>query len=160
MARKLSLPLGVLVVDASLLIGVVDRDKDAQSFISVLSRSRITAVNFGEVLYKLKEKSGADPARVEQALTAAGVHVVPVELPLVRRFPELKRIDMLSRDAQRSAGIAPGRVSSLSLADITCLAYALEHELPVLTGDTHWCTLKPFGLELSVFDFRDVAVIP
>jgi hypothetical protein len=39
MARKSSLPLGVLVVDASLLIGVVDRDKDAQSFISVLSSS-------------------------------------------------------------------------------------------------------------------------
>lgn len=104
--------------------------------------------------------SVCSPARVEQALTAAGVHVVPVELPLVQRFPELKRIDMLSRDAQRSAGIAPGSVSSLSLADITCLAYPLEHELPVLTGDAHWCTLKPFGLGLPVFDFRDAAVIP
>jgi PIN domain nuclease of toxin-antitoxin system len=160
MTSQTTLPDGNLVVDASLLVGIVDKNRAAQAFVSVLSRSRITSVNFGEVLYKLKEMSGADPARVEQALTAAGVSVEPFELPDARHFPELKRIDLLSRDSQRAAGVVPEKITSLSLADMACLAYALEHGLPVLTGDSHWCTLGRYGLAVPVFDFRDKTTLP
>jgi PIN domain nuclease of toxin-antitoxin system len=39
-----------------------------------------------------------------------------------------------------------------------CLAHALEHHLPVLTGDRHWLTLGTHGLALQIFDFRDPAL--
>ena len=155
MSPHQQLPGGDLVVDASLLVGIVDRNAHAQSFTGVLGRSFITSVNFGEVLYKLKELAGADPIRVERALTASGVRVVAFELAEARHFPDLKRIDLRSMDAQRAQGVKPGQVKSLSLADISCLAYAVEHRLPVLTGDSHWCELGQHGLDVAVFDFRD-----
>lgn len=74
-------------------------------------------------------------------------------MAVVRHFAALKRVDAASRRAQQAAG-AP-QVKSLSLADMTCLAYALEAGLPVLTGDKHWTTLSSYGLTLAVYDFRD-----
>ena len=97
-------------MDASLLVGIVDRNSDAQSFTGVLGRSLITSVNFGEVLYKLEELAGADPIRVERALTAFGVRAEAFELAEARHFPDLKRIDLRSRDAQRDQGLKPGQV--------------------------------------------------
>ena len=61
-----------------------------------------------------------------------------------------------SRSAQTAAGIATPR--SLSLADLTCLAYATEVGLAILTGDRHWSTLAPHGLTVATFDFRDLEV--
>ncbi|MHB1929779.1 MAG: PIN domain-containing protein, partial [Acidimicrobiales bacterium] len=71
-------------------------------------------------------------------------------------FADLKEIDALSRADQAARGVA--RVKSLSLGDMCCLAHALQHNLPVLTGDQHWPTLSAHGLTLQVFDFRDPAL--
>ncbi|MGC8511948.1 MAG: hypothetical protein ACP5P1_02770 [Acidimicrobiales bacterium] len=49
-------------------------------------------------------------------------------------------------------------MKSLSLGDMCCLAHALEHDLPVLTGDQHWLTLGAHGLTLRIFDLRDPAL--
>ena len=151
------------VADGKARLGVsgdlVDRNADAQSFTGVLGRSFKTSMNFGEVLYNLEELAGADPIRVEGALTASGVRVEAFELADERHFPDSKRIDLRRRDAQRAQGLKPGQVTSLLLADLSCLACALEHRLPVLTGNSHWCELGQHGLDVAVFDFRDASLM-
>ncbi|MDR0592163.1 MAG: hypothetical protein LBG60_02665 [Bifidobacteriaceae bacterium] len=84
-----------------------------------------------------------------------GVLVESVGLAAARRYPRLKEIDADSR----AAGRAGDRAKSLSLADMTCLAHAWETGLPVLTGDRHWAALRPHGLPVDVFDFRDLSVL-
>lgn len=72
---------------------------------------------------------------------------------MVMRFAALKAIDDLAAVAQEEAGAHT--IKTLSFADLCCLAYALERDLPVLTGDKHWLSLSVHGLAVSVFDFRD-----
>lgn len=154
-----ALPLTGLVVDASLLIALADQDPDAARFVPVLARSVVTSINMGEVLYKLDQRTGTPPATAEHLFTQVlGVRVDSVDLAVTRHYPELKRIDARSRAAQTAAGIAAPK--SLSLADMTCLAYAEEAGLAVLTGDRHWSTLATHGLRVAVFEFRNPAVTP
>jgi len=154
-----ALPVGEIIVDASLLIGIATSDSDAVRFVRVLSRSVATSVNFGEVIYKLHQKAGRSAAQTENVFREAlHVRVEAVDLVVVRHFADLKQLDAASQRAQRSAG-AP-TPSSLSLADMTCLAYGIESGLPVLTGDAHWSTLHGHGLEVDVYDFRDAALTP
>lgn len=156
----MKLPGGQIVVDASLLVAMSDREATATRFVPQLRRAVVTAVNFGETLYKLEQISGLAAVTVEATFIGLGVDVVPVSLPVARRFSELKAVDQSSRTAQRAAGLSKGRIKSLSLADIVCLGFAWESGLPVLTGDQHWTTLGPHGLPVRVFDFRDRALTP
>ena len=153
----IALPTTSLVVDASFLIALADQEPEASRFIPVLARSIVTSINMGEVLYKLDERASTPPAKAEHLfINVLGVQVDSVDLAATRHFPELKRIDARSRSAQTAAGIATPR--SLSLADLTCLAYATEVGLAILTGDRHWSTLAPHGLTVATFDFRDLEV--
>lgn len=146
-----------MLVDASFLLGVAQSESLAMRFVPRLRGAVVTSINFGEVLYKLAQTAGASSAATEQIFVGAfGVEVAAVDGAVVRHFPELKRIDAVSRAAQLAAGSA--KAKPLSLADMTCLAYAVEHGLPVLTGDKHWTTLARHGLQASVFDFRDLSL--
>jgi len=156
-ATKPNLPAGKILVDASLLIGIIDSDPDACLFIPILSRCVATAVNFGETLYKLEQLLDADPQKVESAFVGFGLQIDSFGLSTARYFNELKKIDELSRDAQLGAGVAKNMIKSLSLADLACLSYGLDTKLPILTGDKHWCTLSQYGFEGTVFDFRSPA---
>ncbi len=155
-----ALPAGLLVADASFLIAVAERDPDAARFVSVLERCQVTAVNFGEVCYKLHHKTGMDTARTTHVFTQVlKVEVAAVELEHARCCPTLKAIDAASRAAQSAAGNT--QIKALSLADITCLAFAMvAGGVPVLTGDKHWTTLGPHGLPLTAYDFRDPSLTP
>jgi PIN domain nuclease of toxin-antitoxin system len=154
-----ALPSGRVLLDASLLVGVAERHASAVRFVPRLRGAVATSINFGEVLYLLSQRAGTPVAATEQMFVSVlGVKVEPVDAAVVRHFPELKRIDAVSRAAQTAAGAH--QVKSLSLADMTCLAYAMEHTLPVLTGDKHWTTLHRHGLAPSVFDFRDRSLTP
>jgi PIN domain nuclease of toxin-antitoxin system len=146
------LPDGPLLLDASFVLAVLDADPDATRFASVLSRSVITAVNFGEVLYKVESVAGLPPDEVASELLATGLGVDPVDTADALRFAELKRVDGATRDIPR--GPRGGKRRSLSLADLCCLAHAIEHGLPVLTGDRHWLTVAETGLPLHIIDFR------
>lgn len=150
-----ALPAGLVVADASFLIAIAERDPDAARFTPALARCEVTAVNFGEVCYKLHQRAGMAEARTTLLFTQAlKVAVRPVELDHARRFPELKAIDAASRAAQSAAGTRP--IKSLSLADLTCLAFAMcAGNAPVLTGDKHWTTLVAHGLPVTAYDFRD-----
>ena len=159
MAKTATIPGREVLVDASLLVAILDNEPAALPFVAVLSRSIATSVNFGETLHKVEQLSGVGPRLVETALIGLGLRVAPVDIGVARHFNNLKTIDTASRKAQRAARVPTGRIKSLSLADIVCLAFAIEARLPVLTGDKHWCTLRPYGLEVEVFDYRDRATI-
>lgn len=146
------LPPGRVLVDASFLLALAEQHAGASRLAAVLTRSIITSVNLGEVVYKLEQKAGMSAARTESLFVALGVVAVPVDVATARQFPELKRIDAASRSHQTS-GLS--KLTSLSLADMCCLGYARAYDLPVLTGDKHWLTLRPHGLTPQVFDFRD-----
>jgi PIN domain nuclease of toxin-antitoxin system len=150
------LPDGVLLADASYLLAIAQAHPLAVRFVPALKRTAVTAVNLGEVMYKLAERARRSPQQVGAAFGAQGVRVAPFELAAAMHFAELKRVDAASRAAQEARG--EGRVKSLSLGDMCCLAHALEHDLPVLTGDQHWLTLGAHGLTLRIFDFRDPAL--
>jgi PIN domain nuclease of toxin-antitoxin system len=147
------LPTGTIVADASFLIGVAENDQRAVRFAPAFPRLVVTSVNFGEVLYKLHQKAGIAPTMTEAVMVSIGVVVEAVELAHVRHFADLKQIDAASRQAQEAAGVTA--VRSLSSADMTCLGYAWERRLPVLTGDRHWRGLPALGLGVKVYDFRD-----
>jgi len=150
-----TLPSTRLVVDASFLIALAEQDPDAARFVSMVSRAVVTSVNMGEVLYKLDQRAGMTAASTEHLFTRVlGLQVDAVDLAVTRHYPELKRIDARSRVAQ-TVGTTP---SSLSLADMTCLAYAQEAGLGVLTGDRHWTTLSAHGLDVPVYDFHDASL--
>ena len=153
MATKPTLPSGKILVDASLLIGILDEDKEACLFVPLLSRCVVTSINFGEVLYKSEELLGADPQKVESAFVGLGLQIKSFGLSGARNFSLLKEIDSASRKGQSSAGVKAEKIKSLSLADIVCLSYGLETGLPILTGDKHWCTLNRYGFSGTVFDF-------
>jgi len=153
-ATKPSLPAGKVLVDASLLVGIIDRDPDACLFIPILSRCVVTSVNFGEMLYKLEQLLDVDPQKVESAFVGLGLQIDSFGLSAARNFNELKKIDELSRSTQLAAGVAKHMVKSLSLADLACLSYGLDAKLPILTGDKHWCTLNQYGFRGVVFDYR------
>lgn len=157
MVTKPTLPAGKILVDASLLIGIIDSDSDACLFIPILSRCVATSINFGETLYKLDQLLGADPQKVERALVGYGLQVDSFGLSAARYFSELKRMDSLSRSTQLNAGVISSKVKSLSLADMACLSHGLDTKLPILTGDKHWCSLRQHGFTGAVFDFRNPA---
>lgn len=157
MATKPILPAGKILVDASLLIGIIDSDPDACLFIPILPRCVATSVNFGETLYKLEQLLDADPQKVESAFVGLGLQIDSFGLSAARYFNALKKIDDLSRKAQLGAGVAKNAIKSLSLADLVCLSHGLDTKLPILTGDKHWCTLSQYGFEGAVFDFRNSA---
>lgn len=159
MAKTATVPGGEVLVDASLLVAILDNEPAALPFVAVLSRAIATSVNFGETLYKVEQLSGVGPRLIETALLGLGLRVEPVGIAVARHFNDLKSIDTASRKAQRAARVSAGKIKSLSLADIVCLAFAIEERLPVLTGDKHWCTLRPHGLAVEVFDYRDRATI-
>lgn len=148
-------PGGTVAVDATFLIDLLRSQPDALRFLPVLSRAVVTTVNLGEALYKLGQSSTSKPTTIENALTGPGLVIAEVALGVARRFLELKDIDKKSTAAQERAGLGPAK--NLSLGDLVCLGYALEHGLPVLTADRHWTTLSKHGLAVPVFDYRDLA---
>ena len=152
----MKLPSGPLLVDASFLIGLADQEPAAARWVSVLKRCQVTSVNFGEVAYKLHQRTGVSADETAHTfVTSLGVTVQPVVLDDVLHFPQLKDIDQASRATQRQDGVQ--ELKSLSLADMVCLAAAQARRLPVLTGDRHWATLAQHGLQCQVFDYRDEA---
>ena len=154
MVTKPTLPPGKILVDASLLIGIIDSDSDACLFIPILSRCVVTSINFGETLCKLEQLLDADPRKIESAFTGFGLQIDSFALSAARYFSGLKKIDERSRVAQLRAGVAKNAIRSLSLADLACLSFGVDANLPILTGDKHWCTLQEHGFTGEVFDFR------
>ena len=144
--RQLDLPF---VIDASAVMDFIYDEPGGDSIQEVLDKSIITCVNFGEVLVKVSSRFRIEPATVESLLEASGLGVALLDKATCKRFPSLSEIDRRSRISRSSRDARP-----LSLADLACLAFATEHQLPVLTADRHWAELRNFGLRPEVFLIR------
>lgn len=151
MSPAATLTPGPVLLDASFVLALLDAEPAAQRFAGVLPRSVITAVNFGEVVYKVRELAGIEAEEIAGDLTAAGLVIEPTTVDDAVLFGQLKRFDLLARAARR----AKSRARSLSLADIVCLAYGWRTGMPVLTGDRHWLSVAAAGLPVEVIDYRD-----
>ena len=96
----------------------------------------------------------ADPRKVESAFAGFGLQIDSFTLSAARYFSGLKKIDERSRVAQLRTGVGKNTIKSLSLADMVCLSFGVDANLPILTGDKHWCALLEHGFTGEVFDFR------
>jgi PIN domain nuclease of toxin-antitoxin system len=148
---------GPLLVDASFVLGVLLRDPLALRFRAALEWSSIVDVNLGEVFYTLSEKTGIAPQDVGRVLNANGLKVIATGVTGAAKFPMLKKVDLDLRERLRQEGRPSSDITSLSLADIACLATALDRALTVLTGDKHW---KALDLALRIEDYRDPGLVP
>jgi len=140
-------PRAPLVLDASFVLAVLQRDPRTTELLDCLPGSVLLSVNLGEVFYKVYEKSGLAPTQVEPVLRAFGVDLVDLPAAAARHFPALRAIDRAARTSAKAAGAKAG---NLSLADVSVLGYARETGLPVLTGDRHWTNLRDHGLDVVV----------
>ena len=146
------LPGGLVVLDASFVIALLDGEAAAQRYAGVLPRSVITSVTLGEVFSKVHTATGVQPEQVQAGLLALGADLVGLPVAAAAHFPALRTIDAARRAEQKADG---EKAAALSLADLAVLAHALTTDLPVLTGDRHWATLAPHGLSVDVHLFRD-----
>ena len=167
MTRPPIAPLaGPVVLDASAVLTFLAREPGWEYVDERFEDVLISAVNLGEVLYKVAEE-GSDPQETAEDLISYGLRVMPVTAEHAARLPALREVDRAARmPADRSGpgqtATRPGSRSSrrserrtLSLADMCCLALAWESSTPVVTGDRHWLTLD---LPFPVVDYRDPPV--
>jgi PIN domain nuclease of toxin-antitoxin system len=155
-----ALPAGPVVFDASFVVSLADGDPAANRFQPVLSRGVVCGPTLGEVVYVLHRTAAITPEDTFAFLMGVGVDLVSFEAQAAIHFAALKTVDAAARRAQRTAGVSDRDVKTLSMGDICCLAHAWQADLPVLTGDKHWATLRSHGLPLAVYDFRDSRTRP
>ncbi len=121
------------LVDASALLAAIHGERGGDVVREVIDGSVISAVNWSEVLQKLKQ-AGIDCEQVEMALKALG----------------LKVIEFTDRDASIAAGLwNASRKLGLSFADRACLATGLRIRRKVLTADRVWKKLD-IGIAVQV----------
>jgi len=154
---------GPVALDASAVLTFLAREPGWEYVDERFEHGLISAVNFGEVLYKVAEE-GSDPQETAVDLVSYGLRVMPVTAAHAARLPALREVDRAARVAAGRSGPGqaaarpdgrpsrrPGR-RTLSLADLCCLALAWESGTPVVTGDRYWLTLD---LPFPVVDYRD-----
>ncbi len=138
------------VIDASAVLVWLAGDAGADVVDPLIVGGLLSSVNLGEVLYKVQD-FGSDPTDTERDLAELGLEMVDFTPAMAGRFPELKAADKRRLSEQKAAGLPKGKIKRLSLADMACLALALERSATVVTGDRHWGTL---GLDLDVLDYH------
>lgn len=108
-----------IVLDASALLCLLNDEPGADRVATVLTRSVIGAVNFGEVVSKLRER-GISLDEIREALGGLHLDVRPLTTSQAMTIGDL-------RPATRSLG--------LSFGDRACLALALDLGLEAYTTD-------------------------
>jgi len=112
----------IFVLDASALLCLINRERGWESVVEALPRSRIGAVNLGEVVARMCDR-GMTPDAIDTALSLLDLHVIEFDA-------ELARASGLLRQKTRAAG--------LLLGDRACLALAARLGAIALTADRAW----------------------
>ncbi len=122
------------VLDASALLVLLKREAGSERVVEALmDGAAISAVNFSEVVAKLREGGMVEEA-IHESLDS-------LELDIVEFDTELAYQAGLLRPLTKSAG--------LSLGDRACLALAQNLNLPALTADRAWDGLS-LGIRVQV----------
>jgi ribonuclease VapC len=140
-----------VVLDASAVLSWLAAEPGEEYVDPLLDGGLISAVNLGEVLYKVAEH-GSDPTEIAEDLAGYGLRAVPFSAAHAAFLPALREADRATRPEPASGARRRGVRASLSLADLCCLALACEQQATVVTGDRHWLALE---LPVPVVDFRD-----
>lgn len=111
-----------VVLDSSALLCLLNGEVGAERVSEALPSAVIGAVNFAEVVTKLRER-GLSVEEVEEVLGGLNLDVLPHTAGQAYATGHL-------RQATRSLG--------LSLGDRACLALAMELGAPALTADQAW----------------------
>ncbi len=124
-----------VILDASALIAVVNREPGAERVMAVANGAVISALIAAEVATWLALRNMPEP-EVRATLDSFNLRIEPFD-----------------RDGAIAAGLAAPRTKSrgLSLADRATLTLAVERKLPVLTADRAW---RDTGLDVEVQFFR------
>jgi ribonuclease VapC len=115
-----------VVLDASALMAVLEREPGAEVVVPVLRIALMTTVNLGEVLTKLVER-GVPESDAYMAIARLGLRLIDVDVALARASARLR---------------AQTKRAGLSLGDRVCLALGEHRGLPVLTADRAWAGLR------------------
>jgi PIN domain nuclease of toxin-antitoxin system len=110
------------VLDASAILCLIHREPGWEAVSAGLPRSRIGAVNLGEVVARLNDH-GMTADAIDRALRLLDLRVVDFDA-------EQARASGLLRQKTRAAG--------LSLGDRACLALAAKLGATALTADRAW----------------------
>jgi ribonuclease VapC len=119
----------LIVLDASAVLAVLQRERGQERVVEVLHDAIISAVNLAEVATKLTEK-GWSADQVQDLLAPFMVLSVDFSAPQAIRAG-------LLRAATRRFGLSTG--------DRCCLALAMERSVGVMTADRAWA-----GLDLGI----------
>ena len=111
-----------VVLDASALLAMLRKEPGGESVRDVLPQSRMSAVNFAEVVGHLV-RTGVPASDIDAILARLQIRVVDADIALARAAGQL-------RGSTAEAG--------LSLGDRFCLALGERDRLPVWTADRQW----------------------
>ena len=144
------LPSGLVVLDASFVIALLEGDPAAAAHAEVLARGVVSALTLGEVHEALSQRAGIEPVTTEQGLRALGATLVDLPVAAAAHLPALRAAEAAGRVAQTDDGEG---AAVLSIAELTVLAHAMATGLPVLTGNTGQAALAVHGLGLDVHHY-------
>lgn len=108
-----------IVLDASALLCLLNGEQGAERVAMVLTRSVIGAVNFGEVVSKLRER-GVSLEEVQEALGGLHLDIRPLSASQAMTIGDLRPVT---------------RTLGLSLGDRACLALAMDLGTELYTTD-------------------------
>jgi PIN domain nuclease of toxin-antitoxin system len=114
-----------VVLDASALLALLNRETGAEQVEASLGDACIGAVNLSECLARLAD-SGVPEKTAWEIVSSLELEVVPFNAGHAREAARLKPLT---------------RKQGLSLGDRACLALARLTKRPVLTADRSWKTL-------------------
>jgi len=121
------------VLDASAVLSFLNEESGCREVEQLLPDAAVNAVNMAEVAGKLTERGGSYD-EIRKIIESLGVEVVSCDLPLALRIGHLR---------------SGTRILRLSLGDRACLATAIHHDVPAVTADRDWKTLK-LGIKIQV----------
>lgn len=114
------------VLDASALLAFLHDEPGCERVEAALPHAIISSVNWTEVVQK-SIANGADPDGMQDDLTALGLTIAPFS----------------AADAELAGRLwEQTRSIGLSLGDRACLSTAIRLEIPILTADRIWSSLK------------------
>lgn len=115
------------VLDASVVLAVLNGEPGEKKVIPILAESAVSAVNLTEVAAKLLE-AGMDEAGARLAVSILGIGEI---------------VDFTTDLAWEAARLRPlTKQYGLSLGDRACLALAIKLKVPAVTADREWSKLK------------------
>ena len=126
-----------IVLDASSVIALINREKGCEIVEKYLEDSIISTVNFAEVIAVVnRELFKTEADRIE------GLKLITDTLPQIIDFDINQAIISAEFDSIT-------KKYGLSLGDIACLALAKYKNIPVLTADKAWSKLN-LGIKIKL----------